>query len=102
MCLVFYFLCVPFLVRSCRCRRSHVTYTSFFHLVWVCSTAWRVLGDAALQAVRALGRALIDDVTSALLRHEVAYVLGQMQHPARAAVLSSVVAEKWRFGGRRG
>ncbi len=29
-----------------------------------------------------LGRALVEDETSALLRHEVAYVLGQMQHPA--------------------
>ena len=33
-------------------------------------------------AVTALGRALVQDQSSALLRHEVAYVLGQMQHPA--------------------
>ena len=32
-------------------------------------------------AVRQLCRALVHDTSSALLRHEVAYVLGQMQHP---------------------
>ena len=31
-------------------------------------------------AVLALGRALLEDESSALFRHEVAYVLGQMQH----------------------
>ena len=36
-------------------------------------------GGAA--AVRQLCRALTQDTSSALLRHEVAYVLGQMQHP---------------------
>jgi len=34
-----------------------------------------------LDAVRQLGSALVNDTTSALLRHEVAYVLGQLQHP---------------------
>lgn len=33
-------------------------------------------------AVRELGKALVEDESSALLRHEVAFVLGQMQHPA--------------------
>mmetsp|Transcript_56407 Transcript_56407/g.168829 ORF Transcript_56407/g.168829 Transcript_56407/m.168829 type:complete len:398 (-) Transcript_56407:104-1297(-) len=33
-------------------------------------------------AVEELGRTLVCDESSALLRHEVAYVLGQMQHPA--------------------
>lgn len=33
-------------------------------------------------SVKELGLALVSDVSSALLRHEVAYVLGQMQHPA--------------------
>lgn len=32
-------------------------------------------------AVRELCRALITDTSSALLRHEIAYVLGQLQHP---------------------
>jgi deoxyhypusine monooxygenase len=39
--------------------------------------------DAVLQ----LCRALTDDTSSALLRHEVAYVLGQMQHPASVEAL---------------
>jgi len=33
-------------------------------------------------SVRALGKVLVEDTSSALLRHEIAYVLGQMQHPA--------------------
>ncbi|KAL7446219.1 hypothetical protein ACHAXM_010322 [Skeletonema potamos] len=33
------------------------------------------------EAVKELGNALINDESSALLRHEVAYVLGQLQHP---------------------
>jgi deoxyhypusine monooxygenase len=33
------------------------------------------------EAVHWLCRALLEDTTSALLRHEVAYVLGQVQHP---------------------
>ncbi len=34
------------------------------------------------EAVSLLGKALISDSTSALLRHEIAFVLGQMQNPA--------------------
>ncbi|KAL9181498.1 hypothetical protein ACHAXT_010303 [Thalassiosira profunda] len=33
------------------------------------------------ECVEQLGRALVTDESSALLRHEVAYVLGQIQHP---------------------
>jgi deoxyhypusine monooxygenase len=40
-------------------------------------------------AVHQLGRALISDSSSALLRHEVAYVLGQMQHPTSVEYLST-------------
>ena len=35
-----------------------------------------------------LGKALTEDRSSALLRHEVAYVLGQMQHPASVESLA--------------
>ena len=35
-----------------------------------------------------LGRALVEDKSSALLRHEVAYVLGQMQHSASVESLA--------------
>jgi deoxyhypusine monooxygenase len=38
-------------------------------------------------AVQQLCRALTDDTSSALLRHEVAYVLGQMQHPTSIGAL---------------
>lgn len=38
-------------------------------------------------AVVQLCRALTDDTSSALLRHEVAYVLGQMQHPISVEAL---------------
>lgn len=38
-------------------------------------------------AVLQLCRALTEDTSSALLRHEVAYVLGQMQHPASVEAL---------------
>ena len=38
-------------------------------------------------AVVQLCRALTDDTSSALLRHEVAYVLGQMQHPSSVEAL---------------
>lgn len=34
-----------------------------------------------VDSVKELGNALVTDKSSALLRHEVAYVLGQMQHP---------------------
>ncbi|KAL3780147.1 hypothetical protein HJC23_012593 [Cyclotella cryptica] len=40
-------------------------------------------------AVHQLGKALISDTSSALLRHEVAYVLGQMQHPSSVEYLST-------------
>jgi hypothetical protein len=39
------------------------------------------------EAVRLLGVALTTDASSALFRHEVAFVLGQMQHPAAIAPL---------------
>ena len=39
------------------------------------------------EAVVQLCRALTDDTSSALLRHEVAYVLGQMQHPISVEAL---------------
>jgi hypothetical protein len=38
-------------------------------------------------AVQQLCRALVKDESSPLLRHEVAYVLGQMQHPASVEAL---------------
>lgn len=38
-------------------------------------------------SVKQLCRALVKDESSALLRHEVAYVLGQMQHPASIEAL---------------
>jgi deoxyhypusine monooxygenase len=39
-------------------------------------------------AVLQLGRTLIEDTSSPLLRHEVAYVLGQLQHPDSLEALS--------------
>jgi len=39
------------------------------------------------KAVEQLCRTLTEDTSSALLRHEVAYVLGQMQHPASVKAL---------------
>jgi deoxyhypusine monooxygenase len=39
-----------------------------------------------------LGRALVEDDSSALLRHEVAYVLGQLQHPAAVPALAASLA----------
>ena len=53
-------------------KELFLRYGAMFHL--------RNRGGEA--AVAALGRALVQDQSSALLRHEVAYVLGQMQHPA--------------------
>ncbi|KAL7487874.1 hypothetical protein ACHAW6_013474 [Cyclotella cf. meneghiniana] len=41
------------------------------------------------ESVHQLGRALVSDASSALLRHEVAYVLGQMQHPASVEYLAT-------------
>ena len=40
------------------------------------------------ECVIQLGRALVEDTSSALLRHEVAYVLGQMAHPAAIHALA--------------
>ena len=39
-------------------------------------------------SVAALGRALVGDGSSPLLRHEVAFVLGQLQHPAALPFLA--------------
>lgn len=39
------------------------------------------------EAVEELCRVLVEDQSSALLRHEVAYVLGQMQHPSSVEAL---------------
>lgn len=47
------------------------------------------------EAVQELCRALVHDTSSALLRHEVAYVLGQMQHPLSVEALE----ESLRRGG---
>lgn len=41
------------------------------------------------EAVAVLGEAFRTD--SALLKHEVAYVMGQMQHPASAQILCEVL-----------
>lgn len=39
------------------------------------------------ECVNQLCRALVEDTTSALLRHEVAFVLGQLQHPSSISAL---------------
>eukprot|EP00535_Pseudo-nitzschia_heimii_P005392 CAMPEP_0197182672 /NCGR_PEP_ID=MMETSP1423-20130617/6554_1 /TAXON_ID=476441 /ORGANISM="Pseudo-nitzschia heimii, Strain UNC1101" /LENGTH=455 /DNA_ID=CAMNT_0042633127 /DNA_START=169 /DNA_END=1536 /DNA_ORIENTATION=- len=39
------------------------------------------------ESVKQLCRALVDDTSSALLRHEVAFVLGQLQHPSSIPAL---------------
>ena len=44
--------------------------------------------------VKQLGNALINDNSSALLRHEVAYVLGQLQHPAAVEYLEISLKRK--------
>ena len=44
--------------------------------------------------VRALGRCLARDETSALLRHEVAFVLGQLQHAAALEFLAASLRRK--------
>merc|ERR1719445_1204601 len=41
-----------------------------------------------IDAVQQLNRALLEDSSSALFRHEVAYVLGQMQQPESISALS--------------
>lgn len=45
-------------------------------------------------AVQQLCRALIQDESSPLLRHEVAYVLGQMQHPTSVEALEESLRRK--------
>jgi deoxyhypusine monooxygenase len=45
-------------------------------------------------AVQLLCRALVQDESSPLLRHEVAYVLGQMQHPASVDALEESLRRK--------
>lgn len=45
-------------------------------------------------AVQELCRTLLDDTSSALLRHEVAYVLGQMQNPNSVEALAESLGRK--------
>lgn len=45
-------------------------------------------------AVRALGRALVEDESSSLLRHEVAFVLGQMESPQALPFLERSLRRK--------
>jgi hypothetical protein len=47
------------------------------------------------EAVAVLGEAF--STSSALLKHEVAYVMGQMQHPASAGVLCQVLEVRQQF-----
>ena len=50
--------------------------------------------EAVLQLCRALSRPTAQkDDTTALLRHEVAYVLGQLQHPSSIDALASSLAD---------
>lgn len=51
------------------------------------------------EAVQVLGEAFRTD--SALLKHEVAYVMGQMQHPASAGVLGQVLQVSWCIYGKQ-
>ena len=53
---------------------------------------WNAGGDS--EAVAALGRALVNDKTSVLFRHEVAYVLGQTQSPVGLAALRESLSRK--------
>lgn len=50
------------------------------------------------EAVQALGGALLSDDSSALFRHEVAFVLGQMQHPAAIESLAGSLARTGEHG----
>ena len=50
------------------------------------------------EAVKALGGALLSDESSALFRHEVAFVLGQMQHPAAIESLAGSLARTGEHG----
>lgn len=47
-----------------------------------------MINNTPQEAVLALGNALVKDDSSALLRHEVAYVLGQLQHPCAVDALA--------------
>jgi deoxyhypusine monooxygenase len=49
-------------------------------------------------AVLELCRALIEDTTSPLLRHEVAFVLGQLQHPASIDALEESLSRRGTDG----
>lgn len=87
--------------RSCLCchRRSPgrvlacARHTSTYHCVRAAAQRYRALfalrNRGGPEAVDALGAAF--GCSSALLKHEVAYVMGQMQHPASAAVLCDVL-----------
>lgn len=46
------------------------------------------------EAVHQLGRALLADQSSPLLRHEVAFVLGQLQHPSSIDALETSLSRK--------
>ena len=50
--------------------------------------------DGDTEAVAALGRTLVSDQSSVLLRHEVAYVLGQTQSPVGLASLRESLQRK--------
>ncbi len=46
------------------------------------------------ECVHELSQALLEDTTSALFRHEVAYVLGQMQHPDSVEALAESLGRR--------
>ncbi len=54
------------------------------------SALFALRNQGGAEAVAALGAAF--DCSSALLKHEIAYALGQMGHPAAVTVLSKVHA----------
>lgn len=72
------------------CRVSRQRYRALFAL--------RNKGGEA--AVAVLGEAF--GASSALLKHEVAYVMGQMQHPASADVLCRVLQVRLGWAAKRG
>ncbi|KAM0683232.1 deoxyhypusine hydroxylase [Mitosporidium daphniae] len=47
--------------------------------------------EISLAAVEVLCNSLVSDKSSALFRHEIAYVLGQRQHPASVSALSTIL-----------
>ena len=47
--------------------------------------------EISLAAVEVLCNSIVSDKTSALFRHEIAYVLGQRQHPASVSALATVL-----------